>query len=209
MFGEPVYTEEVVEDQRRVDAEVLDFRLKTFDDSKAKLREEVAKAKFKILDIGPGFNPPLLSIELKEKDLWVGVDPALGFDQNQKVDKGNLEASVNSKRILIPGYADEAPPFKADLMMLVAPNPKDIAEGDLLDQLEKFFGQGTQIYILLDRRTNESRIYGQTAGDKIKSFLKRNGFVPDDLEGIGDREIDISSSKDAIGGRVFKGKKVR
>lgn len=192
-----------------VQAEVLDFRLKTFDESKARLKDILSKSSFSVLDVGPGFRPPNLSIDQRSGDVWVGVDVALGYFVDQKVARGDRDVDVNSSRLIVPGEVEVLPAFKADLIMMIAPNPRNIVEDDLLGQLEKFIGPGTKIYILLDNRTAESQQYGREAKKEITTFLKQHGFVQDEFNDLEGRVIDTSMSKDAVGGTVFKGKKIR
>lgn len=192
-----------------VQAEVLDFRLKTFDQSKARLKEVLSQSKFSVLDVGPGFRPPNLSIDQRPGDLWVGVDIALGYFVDQKVARGDRDVDINSKRLIVPGEVEVLPEFKADLIMMIAPNPRNIVEDDLLGQLEKFIGPGTKVYILLDNRTAESHQFGKAAKAEIIRFLKSSGFAQNDLSDLDGRVIDTSRSKDAVGGTVFKAKKFR
>lgn len=187
----------------------LDFRLAKYDESRAAFRREVEKSNFKVLDVGPGFNPPVLSIDQKDGDLWIGVDPALDYEVDTKTQRGERLVEMGASRILVPGEADVMPAFKADLIMIVAPNPKDIVEGGLLDQIEKYLGKGTMVYLKLDNRTMESAIYGKSAKAKIIDFFRQHGFISDELNDLNGRMIDTSTSKDAVGGSVFKAKKIR
>jgi len=195
----------------RLTADVLDLRLKQnqekqYDDVREKLKLEAGKAKFTVLDIGPGLQP-VLSIDQKDGDLWVGVDVALGYEENQTVSRSERTVEMGAKRILIPAEAETVPEFKADLIMIIAPNPENIVKDGLLEQIEKFIGQETMIFIKLDNRTVENEVYGVRARAMIKGFLRKHHFVQDDLSSLGDRAIDTTHSKDAIGGTVFRGKK--
>lgn len=194
---------------QRIPAEVLDFGFQSYDKSRVRLNEVVSESKFSVIDVGPGFNPPNLSIDQKSGDLWIGADLALKSEPNQTIARGDRRVEQGAKRVLIPGEVEVLPAFKADLIMMIAPNPKNIVDDDLLGQVVKFLGVGTKFYLKLDNRTSEAKSFGAEAREVVKKFLKENGFVPDELDGLGDRIIDTSSSKDAIGGAVFKAKKVR
>ncbi len=213
MIGSPAVAEFNLGKERVTDtllsARVLDFRLKTFDASKAQIMEIIERSKFRVLDVGPGFRPPGLSVDQRSGDVWIGADVALGYFIDQKVARGDRRVEMGAERVLVPGEVEVIPSFKADLIMMIAPNPRNIVEDDLLGQLEKFIRQGTIIYILLDNRTNESRQYGEEARRIIRRFLKENGIVQDDLSDLDGRVIDTSRSKDAVGGTVFKGKKLK
>ena len=193
-----------------IPAEVLDFGFQNFDKSKPCLQEILSKSKFTVIDVGPGFNPPKLSVDQKSTDLWIGADIALKSEPvNQMVARGSRDVEERAKRILVPGEIEALPKFTADLIMIIAPNPKNIVEDDLLGQIDKFVGPGTRIYILLDNRTAESHQFGKEAKAKIVRFLKEKKFTRDDLSDLDGRIIDPSGSQDAIGGTIFKGKKIK
>lgn len=213
MIGIPTDSELVQSHEKLTDslisARVLDFRLKSYEASRAEIMGIIERSNFKVLDVGPGFRPPEISIDQRSGDGWIGADVALGYNIDQKVARGDRRVEMGAERVLVPGEVEVIPSFKADLIMMIAPNPRNIVEDDLLGQIEKFIGQGTKIYILLDNRTIESRQYEAEARREVVKFLKTNGFVQDDLSDLDGRVIDTSRSKDAIGGTVFKGKKVK
>jgi hypothetical protein len=213
MIGTPLDAELNLSKEKLTDslipAIVLDFRLKTYDKSKVQMMEIIQRSNFKVLDVGPGFRPPGISIDQRSGDLWIGADVALGYFIDQKVARGDRRVEMGAERVIVPGEVEVIPSFQADLIMMIAPNPRNIVEDDLLGQMEKFIGPGTKIYLLLDNRTNESRQFGADARRTIIQFLRKNGVVEDDLSDLDGRVIDTSRSKDAIGGTVFKGKKIK
>jgi hypothetical protein len=199
--------ERKVEAEKQLNFEVVDFGKMSVGEKKEKMERLRNGRNFVVLDIGPGGERTNLSVSQRKGDLWIGVDPAIDVN---KIDfrKGLVKIEEQAKRVIVPGYSDELPDVKADLVMMVAPNPQNIAEEGLLNDIERFCKKGTQLFILLDKRTRESLVYGKDALKKIARFMEKNHFDPEELE-IGDRKIDISSSRDATGGRVITATKFR
>lgn len=187
--------------------EVVDFSNMRAVEKKEKMESLLVDRNFVVLDIGPGGERTNLSVSQRRGDLWIGVDRAINAN-NIDFRKGSLRIDEDAKRVIVPGYTDELPDVKVDLIMMVAPNPQSIVEEGLLSDIERFCKKGTQLFILLDNRTRESQFYGKKAMKVLAEFLENNSFDPDDLA-IGDRKIDTSSSRDAIGGRVVTACKFR
>ncbi|HAI22818.1 TPA: hypothetical protein DCP77_03820 [Candidatus Collierbacteria bacterium] len=196
-----------VEFDSRLDYEVVDFGSLSAVEKKEKMDSLRVGRNFVVLDIGPGGERTNLSVSQRKGDLWIGVDRAINAN-NIDFRKGSVRVDEDSKRVLVPSYTDELPDVKADLIMMVAPNPQSIVEEGLLGDIERFCKKGTQLFILLDNRTRESQFYGKKALRVLAEFLENNNFDPDDLA-IGDRKIDTSTSRDAIGGRVVTASKFR
>ena len=77
-----------------IHAEVLN--LKT-DGDKKKLKGFTEMSMFRVLDVGPGYNP-ILSVDLKAGDVYVGVDPALS---SSSLKRGNRTVEAELKNFLI------------------------------------------------------------------------------------------------------------
>ncbi len=187
--------------------EVVDFGNLSAVEKKEKMESLLVGRNFVVLDIGPGGERTNLSVSQRKGDLWIGVDRAINAN-NIDFRKGSVRIDEDTKRVVVPGYTDELPDVKVDLIMMVAPNPQSIVEEGLLSDVERFCKKGTQLFILLDNRTRESQLYGKKALKVLAEFLENNNFDPDDLV-IGDRKIDTSTSRDAIGGRVVTASKFR
>lgn len=187
--------------------EVVDFGNLNAVEKKEKMESLLVGRNFVVLDIGPGGERTNLSVSQRKGDLWIGVDRAINAN-NIDFRKGSVRIGEDTKRVIVPGYTDELPDVKVDLIMMVAPNPQSIVEEGLLSDVERFCKKGTQLFILLDNRTRESQFYGKKALKVLAEFMENNNFDPDDLA-IGDRKIDTSTSRDAIGGRVVTASKFR
>lgn len=189
--------------------EVVYFGEMTPLEREAKMKSLVEGRKFIVIDVGPGFDPPLLSIDQLQRDLWIGVDNTPVEKKFTKANKGRCKTLPGSKRVFCPSTdIDEVPEVKADLIMMVAPNPLNIIEDGLLYKLEKFLKVGTKIYIKQGNVMDEDRRYRKEAKKMINAFLFGNGFMDNDID-IGNRSIDTSTSKNSIGGLITVGEKIR
>ena len=144
----------------------------------------VQQAQTTILDVGCGeTNPsrgiyPICSWKTPRGVLWVGCDPNAKANNEGKVQVHTLGPHTTnpSQMIFFTLEVDSIPPFAPDYISLVAPNPRDIAEG-LLYSLEKFLQIARQkIIIVLDDRTQEAKRYGNQAKLKIAEWAKENNL---------------------------------
>ena len=145
----------------------------------------------KILDIGSGGR---LSISLKKGDLYVMVDPVI--DPNGSIISGLNRRDVGSQVISFSGSVEDVPVFAPDLTLIVAPNPVDIIDGDLLNSARPFLRQSKNVLVVLDTRTIEATINPVTfradnsglneAKGKVSLFLTRLGFDVQRKRGMND-----------------------
>ncbi len=160
----------------------------------------------KILEVGCG-NPPRVSLPPERNGLWVGCDPAIPVMGHEKLILPRNFCAEGAKFVVFPWELDDRhiPSFHPDLIVLTAPNPKDVVEG-LLYQLERFLEKGQEIQIALDTRTHEAKTLGKEAVIETKTWLIKHGFQfkSGKVEGRNWNSADMGN--EAI---VFIGKKVR
>jgi len=101
--------------------EVVDFGNLSAVEKKEKMESLLVGRNFVVLDIGPGGERTNLSVSQRKGDLWIGVDRAINAN-NIDFRKGSVRIEEDTKRVIVPGYTDELPDVKVDLIMMVAPN---------------------------------------------------------------------------------------
>ncbi len=145
----------------------------------------------RILDVGSGGR---LSVSLRSGDLYVMVDPMMG--PGGSIISGENRREQGSKTVCFSSDIQDVPRFRSDLVMMVAPNPVDIIDGDLLDQLLPYFRMSKNVLFVLDTGTIEATINPVTlrpdnsglsmAKQKISSILRQNGYDVEIRRGTGD-----------------------
>lgn len=145
-----------------------------------KYREAIeSKPQISYLDIGCGIQPRI-SVALEKNDMWVGCDPAISSKGEQITVASSCRVHPDSKRFVYSDIAAEVPEFKPDFIMCIAPNPKDVADGNIInDELEKFLAdKKTQFfYIIFDNRTFEALTYRRQAIHDATIWMQEHGFV--------------------------------
>jgi hypothetical protein len=129
-------------------------------------------------DIGCGIDPKV-SVKLERGDLWVGCDPSIKKNGNNIDLSASMPIHPESKRIVFSDIAGEVPQFKPDYLMSIAPNPKDIVQGTIInDELEKFIdSKKIQFFLMIfDNRTVESQGYREEAISDVDTWMKEHKF---------------------------------
>ena len=132
------------------------------------------------LDIGCG-SEPRLSWKLGPSALWVGCDPEIKFEEGSthvSVHKSK-PVSTESKLVLFSSVAADVPEFKPDVISIIAPNPKDIDEEQILNtDLEKFLdpGKPQKIVVVLEKRSLEANAALESNKERIGTWMKEHGF---------------------------------
>jgi hypothetical protein len=129
-------------------------------------------------DIGCGIDPKV-SVKLERGDLWVGCDPSIMKNGNNIDLSASMPIHPESKRIVFSDIAGEVPQFKPDYLMSIAPNPKDIVQGTIInDELEKFIdSKKIQFFLMIfDNRTVESQGYREEAISDVDTWMKEHKF---------------------------------
>lgn len=151
---------------------------------------DIGKAQHTILDIGCG-EKPRLSWKLNALDMWVGCDPAISRAEGSvMVQRGKFPVSTDAHLALFNSVAADVPAFKPDILSAVAPNQKDIAEGEIFnDELKKFLttDKDQTFVIVLDTRTHESRAYQRDAKVEIYRWMRENGFARNEESAVMDK----------------------
>jgi hypothetical protein len=130
------------------------------------------------LDIGCG-ERPRLSVRLREGEVWVGADPAISASGESVSVQSGVHVNPEAKMFIFSDIAAEVPEFKPDWLITVAPNPKDVVEGNIInDDLEKFLDTGkTQFFLLVfDNRTFEAQGYLEDALQVTFVWMQEHGF---------------------------------
>ena len=148
-----------------------------------RFRQLCNQASHTVLEIGCG-KDVRVSWRLDKGDLWVGCDPAIntwGRD-SLKVRKGG-RIDPNARMVVFNDIAADIPKFKPDILCAVAPNQKDIVNGNMFnDELKPFLDPTKQQYFIveLDTRTFEAGGYQSAAKGEISAWMKENRFVEAD-----------------------------
>jgi len=130
------------------------------------------------LEIGCGVSPRS-SWRLDKGDVWVGCDPAVSASGNQTLIHLGAPVDRTARMFVFSEIAAEVPEFKPDFLLAVAPNPRSVVEGKVLNEdLEKFLDSKNPQYFLLvlDNRTFEAEVYLGKARQVIKEWMKEHGF---------------------------------
>lgn len=130
------------------------------------------------LDIGCG-EKPRLSVKLGKTDVWVGADPAIAASGATVGVQSGVSVNKEAKLFVFSDIAAEVPEFKPDWLISVAPNPKDVVEGNIInDELEKFLDTGKYQFFLLvfDNRTFEAEGYLREALQATSRWMHEHGF---------------------------------
>lgn len=130
------------------------------------------------LDIGCG-ESPRLSVKLRKGDVWVGCDPAISAPGKTISVHSGVSVDREAKMFVFSDIAAEVPEFKPDYLISIAPNPKDVVEGNIInDELEKFLDQGKYQFFLVvfDNRTFEAQGYLREALRTTLSWMEEHGF---------------------------------
>jgi hypothetical protein len=138
----------------------------------------VRSSSYKIFDIGCG-HPPRLSWGVKEHQLWVGCDQAITQSGEDIKVHSIFPYPIKGKLVVCSDIAAEVPPFEPDVISLIAPNPKDIYEGNILNfELENFLSKNKTQYLtlVLDNRTYEAMEYGKSAKEEIAKWMNEFHF---------------------------------
>lgn len=97
-----------------------------------------------------------ISICLGKNDLWVGADPGV----NSKIthlNKGRNKIFSSSRRLMSISSVSDLPEVNPDLVLMVAPNPADIVDKNMLsDVTEKLMNGETKLLLILDTQSYES-----------------------------------------------------
>jgi hypothetical protein len=142
----------------------------------------VGLSTYKILDIGCG-DPPRLSWGVTNPNqLWVGCDPAINLQKNERlIDVSSpFKGGIKGKLVVFGDIADEVPQFQPDIISLVSPNPKDIYDENVLSyDLEKFLridSKRQHLAIVLDNITFQAAQYRKPAMERIYRWMERFHF---------------------------------
>lgn len=120
-----------------------------------------AERRLIVIEVGCGVDP-ICAISKDEAQkravIWIGIDPGI----RGLLLTSSLGDGVDMK-ILVRDEASSLVGVVADLIVMVAPNPRDLVD-DLLEQVEGFFVPNkTKIVIALDDRTHESKEFRRDA----------------------------------------------
>ncbi len=97
-----------------------------------------------------------ISICLGKKDLWVGADPGVSGELTH-LNKGRNKIFSTSKRLMAISSVSDLPEVSPDLVLMVAPNPADIVDKNMLsDVAEKLMGGDAKLLLVLDTQSYES-----------------------------------------------------
>lgn len=149
------------------------------------LSELERKSVFTVFEIGCGTNPPRTSWTFRsENQLWVGCDPWI--DQKSGLTIPVLKPKTLNSELYFPGkyvvYNKNASEVSLtpDIFCAVAPNPKDIVEGNILnfeDFDNKLSTSKSQLFIAaLETSTQEAYGYLHSAKIILKTTLSDLGF---------------------------------
>jgi len=130
------------------------------------------------LDIGCG-EKPRLSVKLGKGDVWVGADPAIAAKGETVGVQSGVMVDKRAKVFVFSDIAAEVPEFKPDYLISVAPNPKDVVEGNIInDELEKFLDTGKYQFFLIvfDNRTFEAQGYLREALQTTARWMHEHHF---------------------------------
>ncbi|OGM17171.1 hypothetical protein A2V61_02435 [Candidatus Woesebacteria bacterium RBG_19FT_COMBO_47_8] len=130
------------------------------------------------LDIGCG-EKPRLSVKLGKGDVWVGADPAIAASGETIGVQSGVSVHKDARMFVYSDLAAEVPEFKPDCLISVAPNPKDVVEGNIInDELEKFLDPSKYQFFLLvfDNRTFEAQGYLREALQTTARWMHEHGF---------------------------------
>lgn len=160
-------------------------------------KEALGRAKgLIILDIGSGNR---LSMSLKKGDLYVMVDPNL--DPHSSLNSGFNRREPGSQIVGFSSEIDDVPDFRPNLTLMVAPNPVDILEGDLLQDSLRFIRASQAVMVVFDKITIESAVDPRTlktnfsglklAKDKVIAALRAQRFQVETRGGNGEKIDDL------------------
>lgn len=146
---------------------------------------EVESSKYSVLDIGCG-EPPRISWKLKFDQLWVGCDPAISQKSGETIEvKSIFQTPIQGKLIVYNNIAAETPSFQPDIISVIAPNQKDVSEGNIFNyDLEKFLSDNKKQYLLsyLDTRTQEALWFGKSARQEVLKWMAEFNFKKIDVK---------------------------
>ncbi len=148
--------------------------------TKSEMEKQIETAKGNkakvIFEIGPGES---LGIEVKKKDVYIGMEPySRSKKLNDKINKAHPMSTVN-----LVEQVYTLPDFEADLVLAVAPNPNDIEDGMLFDY-EPWLRRAEGIVLALDTRTIEAN-----TGSGVKGLVKK---IQSDFREMGIRDFNVA-----------------
>jgi hypothetical protein len=131
----------------------------------------------------------------------VGCDPAIVSTNPSYITVHKKLPIANNAKIVVYSYeAAEIPIFKPDVLSVIAPNQRDVAEGRIFNSdLERFLDPSKiqHFIVVLDTRTYESLGYQDEAKKVISGWMREYGFAsfPEDpiLNKFGVNSADLGA----------------
>lgn len=149
----------------------------------SRFQQILAQSSHSILEIGCGTDVRV-SWGLDKGDLWVGCDPAINSWERDSINvRRGARIDSGARLVVFSDIAADIPKFKPDILCAVAPNQKDIVDGNIFnDELGPFLDPAKQQYFIveLDTRTREARGYQNEAKRTITVWMKENKFRESD-----------------------------
>lgn len=163
---------------------------------KDEFKDLLNKANHTILEVGCG-NPPRLSWSLKNKELWVGCDPAIKDRTREiSVHVGDIKVEPQSKLVVFSSALEDIDTFKPNVIICMAPNPENVVDGRIFnDSLSNFLNSEKKQYLIigLDNRTYEALTHRIKAKEQILQWAWENKFVPIKPGPLIEERFDINS----------------
>jgi len=170
----------------------------TFNPDNLTFQKQINQASQTILEIGCGMEPRV-SWKLERQQLWVGCDHQVKPEYIDKINPSLIHVRVMSSKkipseqmVVFDKKVAEIPKFYPDTFLLVAPNQKDLKDGNILnDELEPFLSptKNQGFVLVLDTRTQEASGYQQEAIDNINKWMHKHSFfvennydIPDEFK---------------------------